>query len=108
MAVRAALSGHLVISTVHARNKFAVIGRMMELGVSQRELYSVLNCVVYQRLILQTTGVIKPYRDVLLAENLNQAITIPQNNYTDWQRMLHRDYEKGLLDENTYRQYQAG
>lgn len=108
MAVRAALSGHLVISTVHARNKFAVIGRMMELGVSQRELYSVLNCVVYQRLILQTTGVIKPYRDVLLAENLNQAITIPQNNYTDWQRMLHRDYEKGLLDENTYCQYQAG
>lgn len=78
MAVRAALSGHLVISTVHARNKFAVIGRMMELGVSQRELYSVLNCVVYQRLILQTTGVIKPYRDVLLAENLNQAITIPK------------------------------
>lgn len=55
MAVRAALSGHLVISTVHARNKFDVIGRMMELGVSQRELYSVLNCVVYQWLILQTT-----------------------------------------------------
>ncbi|RHW50068.1 competence protein ComGA [Bombilactobacillus bombi] len=108
MAIRAALSGHLVISTVHARNKFAVIGRMMELGISQRELHSVLNCVIYQRLILQTTGIVKAYRDVLLEENLSQAIQIPQSNYSDWQTMLQIDYKKGLLDEQTYQKYKTG
>ncbi|WP_181190575.1 competence type IV pilus ATPase ComGA, partial [Bombilactobacillus bombi] len=108
MALRAALSGHLVLSTVHARNKYAVIGRMMELGISQPELQSVLNCIIYQRLILQTTGKVKAYRDLLITETLAQAIAIPQSNYTDWQNLLQLDYQKGLLDEKTYQQYQTG
>lgn len=52
MAVRAALGGYLIISTIHDRNKFAVVGRMMELGITQQQFYSVLTCIVYQRLIM--------------------------------------------------------
>lgn len=108
MAVRAALSGHLVISTVHARNKFAVVGRMMELGITQQQLYSVLTCIVYQRLIMQKDRSIKAYRDMLTGEDLLQAIKIPQSNFGDWHQLLQLDYQRGLLDDQTYQQFYTG
>ncbi|NVY97093.1 Flp pilus assembly complex ATPase component TadA [Lactobacillus sp. DCY120] len=108
MAIRAALSGHLVLSTVHARNKYAVVGRMMELGVNQSELAAVVTCIVYQRLILQTTQQIKVYRDLLTTERLLTAIKIPQSNFWDWQNLLQDDVQKGLLNEKTYQQFCGG
>lgn len=108
MALRAALSGHLVLSTVHARNKYAVIGRMMELGISQSEMYSVLNCVVYQRLVPLVSQTVKVYQDVLLDDNLVQAIKIPQSNFDDWQQLLHHDYQKGLISDEVFEQLQTG
>lgn len=54
MAIRAALSGHLVLSTVHAKNVFGVISRMEQLGVEQSYLAQVLTGVCYQRLLPTT------------------------------------------------------
>ncbi|UQS82493.1 Flp pilus assembly complex ATPase component TadA [Bombilactobacillus folatiphilus] len=108
MALRAALSGHLVLSTVHARNKYAVIGRMMELGISQSEMHSVLNCVVYQRLVPLVNHQVKAYQDVLMHEDLTKAIQIPQTNFENWQQMLKNDWKKGLINEQTYQELQTG
>jgi len=51
MAVQAALTGHLVFSTVHTRNAAGAVTRMVELGVEPFLLSSVLRGVVAQRLI---------------------------------------------------------
>jgi general secretion pathway protein E len=51
MAVQAALTGHLVFSTVHTRNAAGAITRLAELGVERCLLASVLRGVVAQRLI---------------------------------------------------------
>ncbi|MDH3521332.1 MAG: GspE/PulE family protein [Myxococcales bacterium] len=51
MAVQAALTGHLVFSTLHTRNAAGAITRMVELGVEPFLLSSVLRGVVAQRLI---------------------------------------------------------
>ena len=51
MAVQAALTGHLVFSTVHTRNAAGAITRLVELGVEPFLLSSVLRGVVAQRLI---------------------------------------------------------
>lgn len=51
MAIRSALSGHLVIATVHARDCFGVIGRMQELGVTLQQMQQTLLGLVSQRLI---------------------------------------------------------
>ena len=51
IAVQAALTGHLVFTTVHANNAFDVIGRFLHMGVEPYNLVSALNCVMAQRLV---------------------------------------------------------
>jgi len=51
MAVQAALTGHLVLSTVHTRNAAGAVTRLVELGVERFLLSSVLRGVLAQRLI---------------------------------------------------------
>lgn len=51
IAVQSALTGHLVLSTVHANNVFDVIGRFLQLGVDGYSLVSALNGVLAQRLV---------------------------------------------------------
>ena len=51
MAVQAALTGHLVFSTVHTRDAAGAMTRLVELGVEPFLLSSVLRGVVAQRLV---------------------------------------------------------
>ncbi|MEJ6001557.1 GspE/PulE family protein [Paucibacter soli] len=51
IAVQAALTGHLVFSTVHANNAFDVIGRFMHMGLDLYNVVSALNAVLAQRLM---------------------------------------------------------
>ena len=51
IAVQAALTGHLVFTTVHANNVFDVIGRFLHMGVDPYNLVSALKGVVAQRLL---------------------------------------------------------
>jgi type IV pilus assembly protein PilB len=51
IAVQAALTGHLVFTTVHANNVFDVIGRFIHMGVEPYNFVSALNCVLAQRLV---------------------------------------------------------
>ena len=54
IAVRAALTGHLVFSTLHTNNAVGAVTRLRELGVARDLLSSVLNCTFAQRLIRKT------------------------------------------------------
>jgi len=51
IAIQAALTGHLVFTTVHANNVFDVIGRFIHMGIEPYNFVSSLNCVIAQRLI---------------------------------------------------------
>jgi type IV pilus assembly protein PilB len=51
IAVQAALTGHLVFTTVHANNAFDVIGRFLHMGVEPYNFVAALNCVMAQRLV---------------------------------------------------------
>ncbi|MDM7948591.1 MAG: GspE/PulE family protein [Hydrogenophaga sp.] len=51
IAVQAALTGHLVLTTVHANNVFDVLGRFTHMGVDPYSLVSALNGIVAQRLV---------------------------------------------------------
>jgi general secretion pathway protein E len=56
IAVQAALTGHLVYSTVHANSAFDVIGRFMHMGLDLYNVVSALNAVLAQRLLRQVCG----------------------------------------------------
>ena len=51
VAVDAALTGHLVFSTLHTNDVSGAIPRLMELGISPQTIASALNLIVAQRLI---------------------------------------------------------
>jgi type II secretory ATPase GspE/PulE/Tfp pilus assembly ATPase PilB-like protein len=51
LAIQAAQTGHLVLSTLHTRNAIGVLSRLKSLGVDQESIESCLRCVSSQRLI---------------------------------------------------------
>lgn len=51
IAVQAALTGHLVFTTVHANNVLDVIGRFMHMGVDPYNFVSSVNGILAQRLV---------------------------------------------------------
>jgi len=53
IAVQAALTGHLVFSTVHANSAFDVIGRFMHMGLDLYNVVAALEAVLAQRLLRQ-------------------------------------------------------
>ncbi len=56
MAVRSALTGHLVVTSLHSFSCVGAIGRMLELGVERAALRSVLRGVSNQRLFMDAQG----------------------------------------------------
>lgn len=54
MSCRAAMTGHLVLTSTHASSCINAIGRLLELGVTRSVLASVLSGIVSQRLIRKT------------------------------------------------------
>ncbi len=54
IALRAAQTGHLVLSTLHTNDAVATIARLLDLGIESYMLASSLNVIVAQRLVRRT------------------------------------------------------
>lgn len=83
ISVQAALTGHLVFSTVHANSVFDVVGRFLHMGVDVYGFVSALNGVIAQRLVRVncphcSIGVVPEHQELDLS-GLNAALT------ADWQ-----------------------
>jgi type IV pilus assembly protein PilB len=51
LAIQAAQTGHLVLSTLHTRNARAAVSRLQNLGIDQDSLESCIRCISSQRLV---------------------------------------------------------
>ncbi|QWE16831.1 GspE/PulE family protein [Polynucleobacter sp. AP-Nino-20-G2] len=51
LAIQAAQTGHLVLSTLHTRNALGSLNRLKSLGIDQEAIESCLRCVSSQRLV---------------------------------------------------------
>jgi type IV pilus assembly protein PilB len=51
IAIRAAMTGHLVLSTLHTQTAAAAVQRMTEMGIEPGLLGSTLTCLIAQRLV---------------------------------------------------------
>src|SRR5688572_9166966 len=51
MAIRAALTGHLVLSTIHTNSAWGIVSRLIDMGVAPYLLANTLNSAVAQRLV---------------------------------------------------------
>lgn len=71
MAIRAALTGHLVLSTIHTNSAWGTISRLIDMGVPPFLLANTINTSVAQRLVRK------------LCEKCKQEVDLPEN---DWPR----------------------
>jgi type II secretion system protein E len=79
IAIRAALTGHLVLSTLHTNNAAGAVTRLIDMGVEPFLLASSLEGVLAQRLVRKICpSCKKPYKpdDIILA-SLNNSVRIP-------------------------------
>lgn len=68
LAITCALTGHLVLSTIHASNSLLVIKRMLNLGINETDLEDVLIGVVTQRIKYDR----KNRKVIILPETMNK------------------------------------
>ena len=75
VAVRAAITGHLVLSTIHTNSALESVGRLLELGVPGYLLASALVGVISQRLVRRLcSGCRRPEKP---DEKLRQVLSLP-------------------------------
>ncbi len=75
--VRATLTGHTVISTMHTKNKYGVIARFIDFGYKLSEISSILIGISNQRLVVTEQG-IQAFYDYVVDDELMQLITSKQ------------------------------
>ncbi|MFC6259496.1 competence type IV pilus ATPase ComGA [Levilactobacillus fujinensis] len=104
-AVRAALSGHLVLTTVHARSAAGTISRLTELGVSLQQLRQVLTAACYQRLIPRVTQVPAVLLDILTTDTIWDAASQMTEG---WRQTLEQAVRAGTITTTTQQNFRAG
>lgn len=100
IAVEAALTGHLVFSTIHAKDSVGCIYRLLDLGISQQDLRQTLEAIVAQRLV----GVkkddhiaIQALFEILQPEQIAAILCDPTQSYTlPVEQTLQYQYDKGV------------
>lgn len=83
MAVRAALTGHLVLSTIHTNSALGTISRLIDMGVPPYLLASTMRLTVAQRLIRVLCPDCKREIDITATE-LPKGYTPPSNISKQW------------------------
>lgn len=83
IAIQAALTGHLVLSTIHTNNAPATITRLLDMGIEAFLIASSLVCVIAQRLVRTLCTHCKKayiptpeeYKNIGITEQIAQTIT---------------------------------
>lgn len=82
LAVQAALTGHLVFSTLHTNSAAGILPRLLDMGIEPFLLASTLNVVIGQRLVRRITDKREVYKSSdLETESINEIVgdILPQN-----------------------------
>ena len=103
MAVVAANTGHLVLTTLHASRASSCISRLVELGVNEDHLYENLLCVSNQRMMIDRNSkekivlyeiMDKPEIDFFRKNKTNS------DNYFDIDIQIKRGMKNGIFEKN--------
>ncbi len=78
IAVKAAQTGHLVLSTLHTNDAPQTLVRLMNMGVPAYNLASTLRLIIAQRLARRLCKVCKRPADIPRGELLNQGFSEPE------------------------------
>lgn len=105
MAVTAANTGHLVLSTIHTSRASSCISRMCELGVNEDHLYENLICVSNQRMLVD-----KRTREKIVIYEIMDQKEIEyyrehrrnSDSFISVESQIQRGIENGIFEETIY------
>jgi type IV pilus assembly protein PilB len=84
MAIRAALTGHLVLSTIHTNSAWGTVSRLIDMGVPSFLIASTLNVSVAQRLVRKLCDSCK--EETVISDEETEE-------YGDFQGLIHKHYK---------------
>ncbi len=73
IAIKAALTGHMVLSTLHTNDAPSTVNRLLNMGIEPFLVSSSVNCIVAQRLARRVCGECKDTDEEVNAEALEEA-----------------------------------
>ena len=110
-AFNASLTGHLVLSTLHAKNAKGTIYRLLEMGIKQQDMLQSLIAVASLQLIpVKTKGNIirrAAILELLDGKRLENTImtsdrTIDDDDYYSFEHLRRKAYAYGFISEATF------
>jgi len=104
-AIRAALSGHLVLSTVHAQTAAGTVSRLADLGIPAAQLRQVLTAACYQRLIPRKAAGPAVLLDILTEQAIWQA---PLTTTERWRTTLEESVASNTITLATANRFRVG
>lgn len=105
-AIDAALSGHLVLSSVHAQTAKGTVTRLNQLGIDLAALNQAITGVAYQRLLPTANGELAALLDLVggpVDDWQQKSAMTPQ-----WEENLRDARRNGQISEPVYRRFKAG
>lgn len=107
--IQASLSGHLVLSTIHANDCQGVLLRLIEMGISNQDLLQAINLIINQRLVTTTSQQRELVYETMLHDDITHFLTndfqLP-DSFTSLADKLSLLKQEGVIDAATLRKYQ--
>lgn len=105
-AIDAALSGHLVLSSVHAQTAKGIVTRLNQLGIDSVALNQAVTGVAYQRLLPTANGELAALLDLVSGpvDTWQQASVMTPK----WEENLSDARRSGQISESVYQRFSRG
>lgn len=103
-AIQAALSGHLVLATVHSQDPWGIIKRISQLGIAQEYINQSVTGLVYQRLIPDIDG---NSQSLMAIHHLKDSATEPYQ-WEEWQQNIETMVDSNQITKETAKQFATG
>ena len=106
IAIQAALSGHLVLSTIHAKSAQGVVPRLKQLGITDYYIDQALLGACYQRLIPLRNGGMAVLFDIKQHDELLMQKGNGVGN--EWYQLLETACKEQKISPETVQKFQQG
>lgn len=110
-AFKAALTGHLVLSTLHAKNAIGTIYRLEEMGISKTDIYQSLIAIaaiellpiqMSDNIINRRAAILEILDGDVLEKVLNGGNIDQHNDFITFEKLKRKAYAYGYLSKEIY------
>ncbi|MGN5456902.1 MAG: competence type IV pilus ATPase ComGA [Candidatus Kurthia intestinigallinarum] len=102
IAIEAALTGHLVFSTIHAKDSVGCIYRLLDLGISKEDLRQTLLAIIAQRLVPikdEQQQNVRALFEILDEQKIHEVLADTGHSFQlPYDETLQGQYERGIRD----------